>query len=127
MISTDYKIIGFDTSIGQLTIQFDCVNYPVLLDLHLDENGYYPEGKALDTYIRTICPIGVVERVQKISEGVPNVNNILSLVQVPEKENEEQLIELASEENYLNEQEMFELQISLVVQKMVAEMFGATV
>ena len=125
LISTDYKIIGFDTSIGQLTIQFDCVNYPVLLDLHLDENGHYPEGEYLDSYIRSICPIGVVERAQKISEGVPNANNILSLVQLVQVE--EQSIEPTSEENYLDQQEMMELRISLVVQKMIAEMFGSTV
>lgn len=129
MISTDYKIIGFNTSIGQLTIQFDCVNYPVLLDLYLDEDGQYPEGEVLDNYIRTICPVGVVEREQKISEGISNEKNILSLVQVSEKqtEDEEQSTEFIGDENYLNEQEMFELKVSLVVQKMVAEMFGATV
>lgn len=128
-ISTDYKITAFDTTTGQLTIQFDCVNYPVLLDLHLDENGCYPEGDSLDNYIRTICPTGVAERVQKISEGVPNANSILSLVQTPEETPVPLDVptEPSGEEQYMSEQEKLELQISLTVQKMVAEMFGATV
>jgi hypothetical protein len=126
-LTTDYKVTAFDTQIGQLTIQFDCVNYPVLLDLHLDENGCYPEGQVLDEYIRSICPLGVVERVQKISEGVPNESSILSLVQEVAPETVEQTQPRVSEDQYLTPEDKLEMQISIIVQKMVAEMFGATV
>lgn len=130
-LTTDYKITAFDTTLGRITIQFDCVDYSIDLDLHLDENGYYPEGENLDNYIRTICPVWSVHRAGKIDAGVPNVDSVLSLVQEPAPvevvEEPEPEPEPIAEDQYLTPEAALEMQISIIVQKMVAEMFGSTV
>ncbi len=132
-LTTDYKITSFDTTLGRITIQFDCVNYPIDLDLHLDENGYYPEEEKLDVYIRTICPLWDAHRSGKLAEGIPNTDSILSLVQEPppvevvEEPEPEPEPEPIAEDQYLTPEAALEMQISIIVQKMVAEMFGSTV
>jgi hypothetical protein len=61
-ISTDYKIIGFDPTRGQILVKFDLLPYNIPFDLHLTPERLYPEGDVLDRYIRGVCPTAHVQR-----------------------------------------------------------------
>lgn len=80
-ISTDYKIVGFDETIGQLQIKYDVIPYLVPLDLHPDEEGHLLEGEPLDRFIRGACPIGFVIRQRLFEQGIKNIDSIKALVQ----------------------------------------------
>lgn len=85
-ISTDYKIVAFDETIGQLQIKFDVIPYLIPLDLHPDEDGHLLEGEQLDQFIRGACPIGYVIRQRIFNEGIKNLDSIKALVQpLPEE------------------------------------------
>ena len=77
---TDYDIIGFDETVGQIQVHFKILNYPILVDLHPDETGHYPEGEVLDAFIRGLCPTGHYIRSQAIAAGIPNASKIAALV-----------------------------------------------
>lgn len=132
-LTTDYKITSFNTTLGRITIQFDCVDYPFDLDLHLDENGYYPEGEKLDNLIRTVCPLWEAHRTGKIAEGIPNTDSILSLVQEPPPvEIAEVIVETPpvttpQQDIFVTPEVELEMRIAIIVQKMVSEMFGSTI
>jgi hypothetical protein len=124
--NNNYKITAFDESKGQLTIQFEALDHPIVLDLHLNENGHYPEGEVLDKFIRDICPIGHVNRLIAIRGGVPNTAAIKSLVE--EEQVEEVIIEAEDPNPYkLTPDQLAELKTSVIVQRILAEMIGATI
>lgn len=79
-VNTDYKIIGFDETIGQIHVKYDVIPYMVPLDLHPDEDGNLLEGEELDHWIRTACPIGYVLRENVFKSGIKNLDTIRSLV-----------------------------------------------
>ena len=124
MVSTDYKIVGFEKSRGQLSIKFDELSYPIPVDLHLNEQGLYPEGEVLDTYIRGMCPVTSISREKTIAKGIINESKIAALVEVMPSSplNAEE-----DESQYLTAAEKFDVYISVVVQRVLAEMAGATV
>lgn len=80
----NYKIIGFDESVGVLIIQFDPTMAPLTVDVPLDENGHYIVGEALDAHIQGFIPVWHLERVARIASGIPNVDTIKALVEEPE-------------------------------------------
>jgi len=126
-ISTDYKITNFNEELGQITIQFNELNYPLNLDLHLDKNGHYLEGDALDRYIRGIFPVGNLQRSNKIAAGVPNVESIRVLVE-PEPEVTPPASAITDSTNpTLTESQNFELRVATIAHKVVNEFLGATV
>lgn len=79
-VSTDYKIVSFDESIGQIQVKYDVIPYNVPLDLHPDEEGNLLEGEQLDIWIRNACPIGYVLRENAFKSGIKNLDAIRSLV-----------------------------------------------
>lgn len=79
----EYKIIAFDETIGQITVEYG-EGIVFALDLPI-ENGAYPEGEALDVLIKQFLPTWVVERKQAIASGISNAESIKAVV-VP-KEN----------------------------------------
>jgi hypothetical protein len=80
-----YVIIKFDEEAGQIIVRFDDNIAPVAIDLPI-ENGLYITGDALDTYIKGFIPADFIERVNTVKAGVPNSDEIASLV-VSDEEN----------------------------------------
>ena len=82
--TVQYKIVNFDENSGQ--IQIKCENYdPIInIDLHPD-NGKYPEGEALDLYIRGFVPTWLINRSNNIKK-VTNKEYIQSLVSKEQEE-----------------------------------------
>lgn len=80
----EYKIIAFDETIGQITVEYG-EGIVFALDLPI-ENGAYPVGEALDALIKQFLPTWVVERKQSIASGVRNIDGIKSLVVVKEEQ-----------------------------------------
>jgi hypothetical protein len=88
-MSIEYKIRSFNQTTGSIVVEFMDFT-PFNIDLPV-ENGLYPEGEALDAYIRGFLPVWVVERKQVIQAGVSNAEAIASLVEpLPAETNEEQ-------------------------------------
>jgi hypothetical protein len=79
-VNTDYKIVGFDETIGQIQIKYDVIPYTIPLDLHPDDEGNLLEGEQLDIWIRNACPIGYVLRENTFKSGIKNLDAIRSLV-----------------------------------------------
>ena len=90
-MSTNYKIRSFNQTTGSIVVEF--MDFPLFnVDLPV-ENGRYPEGEVLDTYIRGFLPIWVVERKQVIQAGISNAEAIAALVEpLPIETNEEQAV-----------------------------------
>jgi hypothetical protein len=79
-----YVITKFDEAAGQIIVRFDASVPPIAVDLPI-ENGLYPTGEALDTYVKGFIPTWHVERLNTIKAGVSNASEIAALV-VPEAE-----------------------------------------
>lgn len=93
---TTYTIIKFDESAGQIVVRFDASMAPVAIDLPV-ENGLYPTGEALDTYIKGFIPTWHIERINTVKAGIANAADIAALV-TPEEEDsflQEQAAQLA--------------------------------
>lgn len=78
-----YKIVGFDSANGHLSVIYDGLDQVTLLEVHLTHEGLYPEGDELDTFIRMMCPIHIINRKNILANGVPNTDSIQSLVEPP--------------------------------------------
>ena len=76
-----YKIVGFDSETGRLSVIYDGIPTVSIIELHLTPQGLYPEGKQLDEFIRMMCPIHIINRNLTIKKGVANSDNIASLVE----------------------------------------------
>jgi hypothetical protein len=74
-----YKIRVFNESTGSIVVEFQDFA-PFNIDLPLVD-GKYPEGQALDEFIRGFLPIEFVQRKQIISQGIENASNIAALVE----------------------------------------------
>lgn len=94
-VKTDYKIVGFDESIGQIQVKYDVIPYNIPLDLHPDEDGHLLEGEELDRWIRNACPIGYVLRENIFKNGIKNLDAIRSLVvEIEQPQNEPEFPEI---------------------------------
>jgi hypothetical protein len=87
-----YKIINFNQDMAQITIVVDEFESPFTIDLPIDDEGYLPEGDALDYYIRGFIPAWEIERRRKIKD-IKNIESISKLVQ----QIDEDLLELSEE------------------------------
>lgn len=76
-----YKIVGFDKETGRISVVYDDYVQVVILDLHLTPDGLYPTGNDLDEYIRTMCPLHLVNRNIQLREGIKNEDHIMSLIE----------------------------------------------
>ena len=76
-----YKIVGFNKENGQLTIQYDGLDFLSTVDLPLTHEGLYIEGAVLDEYIRMMCPVHVINRKLALAAGIPNEDSISQLVE----------------------------------------------
>lgn len=75
----NYVIRQFDESFGQLVIEYGDTTFAY--DIPIDENNNYLVGEALDEQIKLFLPVWHIERKNKISEGIGNVEAIRALVQ----------------------------------------------
>jgi hypothetical protein len=79
-----YKVLQFNESTGQLTIEFAVGMAPLSVDVPI-ENGAYITGAALDTYIKGFIPTWHFERVTQINAGVSNSAELKALVSEPQE------------------------------------------
>lgn len=79
----DYKIVAFNEKTGQIEIECDKLQNRISIDLPID-NGKYPEGDDLDTYIRGFIPTWTITRSERINK-VTNAEYIKNLVQKSDK------------------------------------------
>lgn len=80
----NYKIIGFDKDLGQITISPD--GYPSFaLDLPISDDGLVITGEQLDQYINGFLPYTLEIRKQTIANvGIKNFDEIIKLAEIPE-------------------------------------------
>lgn len=84
---SNYKIISFNESAGSIVVEFDPTMANLAIDVPLNNEGLFITGEELDAYIKGFIPTWHIERMQKLSAGVPNANEIASLVEtVPVEE-----------------------------------------
>jgi len=88
-----YKVIGFNKASGSITISFAENMAPISVDIPLNEMGVYITGDELDSYIQGFIPTWHLERVNKITAGIPNESDIEALVELPESTEEIRLEE----------------------------------
>jgi len=85
MENITYKIRFFNQATGSIVVEFSEFP-PFNIDLPLVD-GKYPEGAALDEYIKGFLPIEFIERKKIIQQGVENASAIAALVEpFPEPE-----------------------------------------
>ena len=77
-MAVNYTIRGFDENNGSITVEFHDLG-TWSLDLPV-ENGKYPEGEALETFIQGFYPSWVIERKQTLNAGISNAESIKALV-----------------------------------------------
>ena len=76
-----YKIVYFDKTLGKIQVVYDGLDFLVPIELHLNpDTNLYPIGTELDRYIRSFCPLHVINKNIAIKEGVANENDISALV-----------------------------------------------
>jgi hypothetical protein len=93
----NYVIKSFDALNGSIVVDFEGVGrYNV--DLPIEDNKY-PEGEALEAFIRQFAPTWVVERAAKLNAGVSNAAYIAGLVQADP-------VEVVPEEPVLTQEEI---------------------
>lgn len=73
-----YVIRSFDESFGQITVEYNGVNFSI--DLPIDENNNYPTGDKLTEIIDNAAPKWHTARKEKIAAGVNNSDVIKAMV-----------------------------------------------
>lgn len=75
----DYKIIGFDASIGSATVNFFTPEYPDGLSYNVDVpvvDGAYISGDALRYHIMAFAPYGQIARLVDLRDNPPDASGI---------------------------------------------------
>jgi hypothetical protein len=94
-MSTSYKIRSFNRDNGSIVVEF--MEFPPFnIDLPI-KNGRYPEGDALDTYVKGFLPIHTIERKQNISVGIENADVIAAMVEEQPAQQALEATELSAE------------------------------
>jgi hypothetical protein len=108
-----YKILSFNETTGQLTIEFAQGMSPLAVDVPI-KDGLYITGEELDAYVQGFIPTWHLERLSQINQGVANAAELQALagqtnsvelptVLTPEqqqaKENEAMWVEINFEKN----------------------------
>lgn len=78
-----FKIINFDAAAGQIFVEFDAKMAPLVIDVPIKEDGNFLSGDELNTYITGFIPVWHIERINKLSQGIPNANEIAAMVVEP--------------------------------------------
>ena len=77
----DYKILQFNETTGQVTVQFADFQ-SISIDLPIDENNKTLSGDDLNSYIIGFAPFSLFERKQKLAlGGITNAAEVRTLVQ----------------------------------------------
>jgi uncharacterized membrane protein YfbV (UPF0208 family) len=75
-----YKVLDFNESSGQLTIEFAQGTAPISVDVPI-KDGLYVTGEELDTYIQGFIPTWYIERQAQINQGVANAQELKALAE----------------------------------------------
>lgn len=75
-----YKVIDFNESTGQLTIEYAKGMSPVVVDVPL-VNDLFITGEELENYIKGFIPFEYLDRQAKINAGVSNAQELKSLIE----------------------------------------------
>lgn len=78
---TDYKITEFNSQTAQIVVCFKPLNIYIAIDLPLNEANEVPTGVELDTYIKGFLPYSLLERNQRLVDGVSNSQEIIKLLE----------------------------------------------
>ena len=81
----NYHIRAFNKVLGHLYVEFErfgnkAINVPI------NENGLYITGTELDEYIKNFIPESEVKRRAALEAGIPNWEDIQSLVPEPDQQ-----------------------------------------
>lgn len=116
----NYKIISFDQNTGSIVVRYRDDMPPVNVDVPLNDDGLFITGQELTEYINSFIPVWHLERMDRLSAGVANADQIQSLVQeeiVPAVQEEPLLNPLEVENIKMWEQYELEKQIGNVLVK----------
>ena len=94
-MTTDYKIIAFNESTGQITLKVADLA-PMVVDLPIDENGNLPTVELLTQYLVGFIPTWHFDRQEKLANGIANAGVIRALVEP------EPIVELTTEQKASN-------------------------
>jgi hypothetical protein len=78
----EFKIVSFNPATAQIVVEAGDMR--LALDLPVDDDGYVPEGDALETYVMGFIPPEVLRRQRVLAQhgGVRNAESIQRLVAV---------------------------------------------
>jgi hypothetical protein len=79
----EFKIVSFNPATAQIVVEVGDMR--LALDLPVDDDGYVPEGDALETYVMGFIPPEVLRRQRVLAQhgGVRNAESIQRLVTAP--------------------------------------------
>ena len=75
-----YKILSFNETTGQLTIEFAQGMSPLSVDVPI-KDGLYITGEELDVYVQGFIPTWHIERQAQINQGVANAQELKVLAE----------------------------------------------
>jgi len=76
----NYKIIGFNSQLGQLKVEYGPQLDVMVIDVPIVD-GLFMVGEELIKYIEGMIPTWHFERLEKLTAGIPNADEITKLVQ----------------------------------------------
>jgi hypothetical protein len=78
----EYKIVNFYPEEGKLEVFYSDKLSNLFVDVPINSDGLFITGQELHEYIKGFIPTWHLERLEKLQEGVSNVNEIANLVEV---------------------------------------------
>jgi len=79
-IEVNYKIKNFNEQTGAIIVEFE--NFGSFnIELPIDDNGFILSGDALNNYIKGFAPVGHYQRLNKLSKGIKNADEIKNLIE----------------------------------------------
>jgi hypothetical protein len=78
-----YQIYEFNEQLGNIQVMFkddEEVLACYSVDIPIGDNGLFMSGEELDAYLRGMFPQHIIDRKNQLLNGIPNSNEIASLV-----------------------------------------------
>jgi len=78
----EYKIVNFYPEEGKIEVFYSDKLSNLFIDVPINSDGLFIIGQELDAYIKGFIPTWHLERIEKLKEGVSNIDEIANLVEV---------------------------------------------
>jgi hypothetical protein len=78
----EYKIVNFYPEEGKIEVFYSDKLSNLFVDVPINSDGLFITGQELDEYIKGFIPTWHLERLEKLKEGVSNIDEIANLVEV---------------------------------------------